>query len=190
MTDTQETGKGATTRPIERSVCLHCGDGIWRTTDGLAPNKAWYHDATTRTFCTPHKPTVAEPVDSPTPQPKIAEDVLCGHIRAELTEKAISFGKRKGHKTPDIHDLYSAAISIISARESASPPPPSPTPRAPESAALKLLGDVMHLWVDGYISKIPRSAAPSEISQNVFNEIEALLGKHGIIVDYCGWRPK
>jgi hypothetical protein len=59
---------------------------------------------------------------------------------------------------------------------------------APEvDPAVKLLADVMHLWVDGYISKAPNSMADDSVSRNTFNEIERFLATKGISVDYCGW---
>jgi hypothetical protein len=54
--------------------------------------------------------------------------------------------------------------------------------------AIKLLADVRHLWVDGYISKAPNSAAPDAISKAKFDEIECFLAARGISVDYCGWK--
>jgi len=52
---------------------------------------------------------------------------------------------------------------------------------------VKLLADVMHLWVDGYISKNPNSHADDSISGGVFDKVESLLTAKGIEVDYCGW---
>lgn len=52
---------------------------------------------------------------------------------------------------------------------------------------LRLLADVMHLWVDGYIAKNPNSQASDSISGDKFEAVEKLLSSHGISVDYCGW---
>lgn len=54
--------------------------------------------------------------------------------------------------------------------------------------ALELLAKVIHLWLDGYISKNPDSMAPSSISNDTFDEIERFLSTRGISVDYCGWK--
>jgi hypothetical protein len=53
--------------------------------------------------------------------------------------------------------------------------------------AVKLLADVLHLWIDGYISKAPNSMAPDSVSLYTFNEIEKFLDTKRISVDYCGW---
>jgi hypothetical protein len=55
------------------------------------------------------------------------------------------------------------------------------------SQAEELLGDVSHLWLDGYISKNPKSAAPKEISEEVFAKVTSYLRTAGIEVDYTGW---
>lgn len=52
----------------------------------------------------------------------------------------------------------------------------------------RLLAEVMHLWVDGYISKSPDSCADASISSNVFEKISQFLEAAGIEVDYSGWR--
>lgn len=67
------------------------------------------------------------------------------------------------------------------------PPPSKPVAPQEIDPAVKLLADVMHLWVDGYICKAPNSLAPSSIASHVFNEIESLLATHRITVDYSGW---
>lgn len=64
--------------------------------------------------------------------------------------------------------------------------PVSPQPQA--KAALELLADISHLWIDGYIAKAPNSAADASISNSVFDRVDALLEASGIAVDYCGWR--
>lgn len=56
------------------------------------------------------------------------------------------------------------------------------------SLAITLLADVMHLWIDGYISKSPDSCAPESVSSELFNKIEEFLATQNISVDYMGWR--
>lgn len=51
-----------------------------------------------------------------------------------------------------------------------------------------LLGDVLHLWIDAYICKNPKSEAPAEVSELTFKRIEEFLTKRGITVDYIGAR--
>lgn len=67
---------------------------------------------------------------------------------------------------------------------------PSVREVAPPTSAVKLLADVMHLWVDGYIAKSPSSAAPVSISETKFEEIEKFLSSQGISVDYHGWQKE
>jgi hypothetical protein len=55
-----------------------------------------------------------------------------------------------------------------------------------EEIAVKLLADVMHLWIDDYIGKSSNSMAPASIAEDKFQEIEQFLFAHGITVDYCG----
>lgn len=67
-------------------------------------------------------------------------------------------------------------------------PSVSESPLPQPNAALELLADISHLWIDGYIAKTPNSAADASISESVFDRVDALLEVSGITVDYCGWR--
>ncbi len=80
----------------------------------------------------------------------------------------------------DCGDLYEQEWRFV---EVAPHPQPSPEP----TLAVKLLADVMHLWVDGYISKAPNSAAPESVANDKFAEVQRLLATRSISVDYCGW---
>lgn len=59
---------------------------------------------------------------------------------------------------------------------------------SPVAPAKALLADVMHLWLDGYISKNPKSCADDSVSDRVFEKVSNFLQAEGIEVDYCGWR--
>jgi len=77
-------------------------------------------------------------------------------------------------------EAWESAARLLPASE-------EPTPKETVDPATKLLADVMHLWIDGYISKAPESAAEDAISSGKFNEVEQFLATKGISVDYCGW---
>lgn len=68
---------------------------------------------------------------------------------------------------------------------------PSVLPEKAESAdprdEVRLLAEVMHLWIDGYISKAQDSCADDSISSGIFERIQRFLAAEGIEVDYCGW---
>lgn len=86
-------------------------------------------------------------------------------------------------------DMVSVGLLIQEVRESrglnASQPSPVVVPEI--EPAVKLLADVLHLWIDGYITKSSNSAAPLSISSDVFDSIERFLIANRITVDYCGW---
>jgi predicted RNA-binding Zn-ribbon protein involved in translation (DUF1610 family) len=64
---------------------------------------------------------------------------------------------------------------------------PTPVVVSEIEPAVKLLADVMFLWVDGYISKNPNSLAEASLSSRTFDEIDKFLETKRISVDYCGW---
>lgn len=55
-------------------------------------------------------------------QPKMSDDPKCGPIRRMLTNEAQRNATRHGRETPDVNDLYNAAISIIYSQVAATPP--------------------------------------------------------------------
>lgn len=67
---------------------------------------------------------------------------------------------------------------------------PSPLPVREQSDADELLAEVMHLWIDGYISKNPNSCADASISNETFAKISAHLDNVGFEVDYFGWHRR